>query len=296
MDALSRTLRNYPVPGKVIQVVTDSLTFLPGGGAGNASAALAQMGLPVSVFSKVGDDPNGRFLIDSLRGHGVDTAGICVSAGDTTAFTYVAIHPDGDRTFIHTPGANKTFCLADLDRRKLLQTDFLLYQDLWVLPALDGRPGASLLAEARGRGVVTLLDQCWGLGPDAETWETMLPHADYVLPSLAEVQAVYPGRPAEELAELFCRKGAGCVVLKMGKDGCLVARDGQFVRVESRAERIVDTTGAGDCFNAGFVAGLARDLTPVEAARLGSLAAAACIRHVGGAVGIPPLESLLADL
>ena len=296
VDALSRPLARYPVPGEVTQVVTDTIAFHPGGGAANTALALAQMGLAVSVFSKVGDDPLGAFLVRSLGGAGVDTSGIRVSGDDSTPFTYVGVHPDGERTFIHTPGANRTFTLADVDRARLLTADFLLYQDLWVLPGIDGRPGAQLLAEARQSGAVTLLDECWGLGPNREAWETMLPHADYVLPSFDDMRAIYPDMPPEALAGALAEKGARNVILKMGRDGCLVLTDDRLTRVASCATEIVDTTGAGDCFDAGFIAGLAHDRSVVEAAGIGNLAAAACIRHTGGAAGIPPFEALARQL
>jgi len=295
MDALSRTLAGYPVPGKVAQVVTDSIRFMRGGGSANTSAALTQMGLPVALFSKVGDDPNGDFLVSELARRGVETSGVRRCAGGTTPFTYVGIHPDGDRTFIHTPGTNLTFTPADIDREALFDADFLFYHDVWVLPGIDGAPGAELLAEARGRGLVTLLDECWGLGPDRLVWELMLPHADYALPSYEEMKAIYPDTGPEELVRLLRGKGARNVVLKMGRDGCLVYAGDRVMRIPSRATEIVDTTGAGDCFNAGFVAGLAHEMPEVDAAHIGALAAAACIRHVGAAENIPSFAALLEE-
>jgi len=269
---------------------------MPGGGAANSAAALGQMGVPAGVFSKVGADPNGSFILDKLAGHGVDTSGVCVSDEDTTPFTYVGILPDGERTFIHTPGANLSFTPSDINLDSLLGADFLLYPDLWVLPGLDGQPGAEILAEARRRGVVTLLDECWGLGPNLDLWEQMLPHVDYALPSLDEMAAIYPDQSPDAILARIHSRGVGTVVLKMGKDGCLLSSEGAQTHVPSHATEIVDTTGAGDCFDAGFIAGLAHDLSDLEAAQVGSLAAAACIQHTGGAVGIPPFQDLLNRL
>jgi sugar/nucleoside kinase (ribokinase family) len=269
---------------------------MPGGGAANTGSALAQIGVPVTVFSKVGDDANGQFILTHLQGYEVNTSGIRVSSQDTTPFTFVGIHPGGERTFVHTPGANKTFCLDDLDRADLFQADFLLYQDLWVLPCLDGEPGAGLLAEAQRHGIVTFLDECWGLGPNRKVWEIMLPHVDYALPSFDDMRVIYPDySPAEIVAQIH-RYGPRTVVVKMGKEGCLVSSNGKLTSVPSYAKEIVDTTGAGDCFDAGFIAGLANGCSDVEAARLGGVAAAACIRHTGGAVGIPSFETLWASI
>jgi fructokinase len=91
-------------------------------------------------------------------------------------------------------------------------------------------------------------------------------------------------------------RGARTVVLKMGKDGALLSSDGETNAVPAYATDVVDTTGAGDCFDAGFIAGLAQGLSDVEAAHIGSRAAAACLRHVGSAAGIPPFASLFEEL
>ena len=296
VDALSKPLSGYPIPGKRPQVVTDSIRFLPGGGSANTSLALAQMGIPVTVFSKIGADQNGQFILDELQRHGVETSCICTAEHETTPFTYVGIHPNGERTFLHTPGTNRTFTLEDIDCEAVLRGDFLLYQDLWVLPGVDGQPGAGLLAKARDRGLVTFLDECWGLGPNREAWETMLPHADYALPSLDDMKAIYSESEPETIVRLLHENGARKVVIKMGKDGALLSSDGTTSLIPAYATDVVDTTGAGDCFDAGFIAGLAHGLSDVKAAHSGSLAAAACLRHVGGAVGIPPFASLLEDL
>jgi sugar/nucleoside kinase (ribokinase family) len=291
-DALSGPLPQYPVAKERVQVVTRDLRFMPGGGAVNAASALARMGLAASIFSKAGDDPLGAFLLAELARVGVDTGGVRLSASDRTPFTYVGIHPDGDRTFIHTPGANLSFRMADLDRDRLLDAEYLLYPDLWVLPELDGRPVADLFREARRRGVVTLMDECWGLGPRRDTFEPVLPHCDYVLPSLDDMRAIYPGATAEQVAAGLLAQGAGTVVVKMGAEGCLVARPGSVVRVPAMTARVVDTTGAGDCWNAGFIAGLAHRADVVEAAGIGSACAAFCIEAVGGSAGVPDYKAV----
>jgi sugar/nucleoside kinase (ribokinase family) len=287
MDALSGPLREYPSRRQRVQVVTDSVAFIPGGGAVNVASTLAQLGHEVALFTKVGDDANGREVVSALSAVGVDTSCVRVSAGDSTPFTFVGVHEDGERTFIHTPGANRTFGVGDIEKETLLDCNYLVYMDLWVQPMLDGDAGAQILREARGRGVVTLLDECWGLGPDRAVLEQMVSHADYVLPSLDEVGTLYPGLSKSAVADHLLGLGAGTVVLKMGTEGC-------FVRTADAAEQVpvvpaeaVDTTGAGDSFNAGFIAGLVRGLPPVDAAKLGVQVASRRIGVIGGSTPIP---------
>jgi sugar/nucleoside kinase (ribokinase family) len=288
VDALSAPIGEYPVPKVRTQVNTQTIRFLPGGGAANTAAALGRMGLDAGVFSKVGADLTGEFLVHDLQRVGVDTSGVVMSADETTPFTFVGIHGDGDRTFIHTPGANLTFGVEDIDLEALLSTEMLFYQDFWVKPAIDGAPGAELMAEAQRRGVVTLLDECWGLGPNRETFEMMLPHCDYVMPSLDDMRAIYGAEAkAEEIAARLLDQGVGTVVVKMGAEGCLVAQGDEATHVPALAAEVVDTTGAGDCWDAGFIAGLIEGTELVMAARFGNACAAFCIEAVGGAAGVP---------
>src|SRR5271166_206542 len=99
VDALSGPLPRYPVPGVTTQVNTRSIHFLAGGGAANTASALGQLGVPVAIFSKVGTDMNGRFLRAELERNGVDISHVRESAKDSTPFTFVGIHPGGDRSF-----------------------------------------------------------------------------------------------------------------------------------------------------------------------------------------------------
>jgi sugar/nucleoside kinase (ribokinase family) len=292
VDALSGPLPQYPVPGVTTQVNTRSIKFLAGGGAANTGSALGQLGIPAAVFSKVGADPNGKFLCSELKRNGVDVSHIKESAEESTPFTFVGIHPGGDRTFIHTPGCNLTFSIKDLDLETLYACKALLYQDLWVLPRLDGPSAPKILAEAQRRGVLTLLDECYGLGPDRQVFEAALPYCDVALPSYDDMRIIYPGLEPTSVAAKLREKGARRVVLKLGREGCLVADSKGTIHLPSVATEIVDTTGAGDCFDAGFIAGLVNGLNDVDAAKVGNSAAAACVRNIGGAVGIPRYNAL----
>jgi hypothetical protein len=292
VDLLSGPIKDYPVPRVHPQVTTQWIRVMPGGGAANAPAALARMGLPVGTFSKIGQDFNGEFILRELRNLGIDTAGVCVSPGEVTPFTFVGIHADGDRTFIHTPGVNLAFTPADLDLDRVFAADYLLYHDLWVLPAMDGKPAASLLAEAQRRGLVTFLDEGFGYGPKADALELMLPYCDFVIPSCDDLRVIYPGASAEEIADKLLARGARHAVLKMGREGCLVAWGAHRTCVPALPAKVLDTTGAGDCWDAGFIAALANGEEIVTAARIGNACAAFCIEAIGGSTGVPDYASV----
>jgi hypothetical protein len=152
---------------------------------------------------------------------------------------------------------------------------------------MDGEPAATLLAEAQKRGVMTFLDEDFGYGPKRELLEVMLPHCDYVTPSFDDLQSVYPGTSPEEMAERLLAQGARAAVIKMGREGCLVAHGADRIRVPAFPAQVVDTTGAGDCWDAGFLAALADGEDLPTAARIGNACAAFCIEAVGGSTGVP---------
>lgn len=294
VDAISGPLDRYPVPRVETQVTTGSVSFLPGGGAVNTASALGRMGLPAAVFAKIGQDLMGSFLIRQLEQCGVQTKGIRQSEHDTSPFTFVGVHPNGDRTFIHTPGANKTFTLADLDLKLLLDADFLLYQDFWAMPLMDAGAAPGLLASARQAGVTTFLDECWGLGPRKDLFEQVLPHCDYVLPSLDDLRAIYPGASPDAIVSTLLALGARAVALKMGPEGCLLAHGKERTLIPALPAHVVDSTGAGDCWNAGFIAGLAHGDAPETAACIANACAAFGIESIGGASGVPAYAEVLS--
>jgi hypothetical protein len=250
------------------------------------------MGMRPKLFSRLGDDFAGRFLLEELNRCGVDTANVKVVPGDSSAFTLVGIHLDGGHSFVHTSGANAHLALADLALDRLCACDILMYQDFGALPALDGLAGAFVLGEAKKAGVTTVLDE--DMWPGLDALAKVLPAVDYFLPGRETVERLLPGCDLGSSARRFQDMGAKTVVIKMSKEGCLCLENGTLSAFPSVADKVVDTTGAGDSFDAGFLAGLTIGLSTDQCIRLASHTAAAKIANVGGSGGIPRLSKLLA--
>jgi sugar/nucleoside kinase (ribokinase family) len=296
VDAIGRTIDDYPPPGGLR--LFDDLTIATGGNALNCSIALAKMGIPCSLITKVGDDILGRFVLSEAEKNKIDVSGtIRDTGGASTPFTFVSVAPDGQRSFFHTMGTNATLRLDEIDMGIVSSATFCFVTGTMVMKTLDGPQTAELLQRAQAAGAQTLLDTVYV--DSARNWreiiEPCLPHLDYFIPSEPEATAITgqtdPGRMADYLQAKGCRN----VVIKMGPAGAFWRGAGgaQGCRRAFAVPRVVDTTGAGDCWSAGFLAGLQRGEDLARAADLGNATAAFSIQATGASTGVRPLAEIL---
>ncbi|MHC4064826.1 MAG: carbohydrate kinase family protein [Planctomycetota bacterium] len=297
-DVIARTVHGYPPRGGLRTF--ESLNLSPGGCAVNCAMALARMGVGTDLIVKLGDDLFGRFLLDEARRVGVGCDAVRIEPGATSPFTFVVVHPDGERSFLHCPGTNATIAPQDLDRSLLRRAKFCVMTGAMTLPCLQGPTAAALLADARRAGAVTVLETVYVDRADnwPEVLDPCLPHADYFAPSLPEAAALTGRREPEAIARLLVDRGAHNVVIKLAEGGAF-ARDasGHSETVAALpVDEVVDATGGGNCFVAGLVAGLQMGWHLPQAARLGNAIAAQCIVAAGATTGVRPLSETLRML
>jgi len=293
-DVVGRPLRAVPDPGRLVLV--DDMALHTGGCALNAATGLARLGLPVEVIGKVGADPFGDFLLRTMAERGIGTQGVSRDPEIGTSATMVMVAPDGERRFVHYIGANARLRLDDVDGAQIAGASILHVAGALVLPGLDGRPMAALLQTARSAGVITFLDTVWD---DTGRWMDLLgpsmPHVDYFVPSLAEAQALTGLDDPEDVACALLDRGVGTVGLKMGSAGCLVVSGtGERVRLPAFEVPVVDATGAGDAFAAGFMAGVWLGWSLEQTARLANAAGALCVTGAGASGNVRSLPETLA--
>jgi sugar/nucleoside kinase (ribokinase family) len=169
---------------------------------------------------------------------------------------------------------------------------------------MDGEPSVALMRAARAAGRVTTYDLIAATAQTLALVRPVLPYVDYFVPSIEEARAMCAPllgdqAPARDIARLFRDAGAGCVVLTMGDDGCMVAAEGVTLRLPAYAVQAVDSTGCGDAFTAGLIAGLARGWDIERAARLAGAAGAMVATGLGSDAGIVDFagtEAAMRDL
>jgi len=296
VDAVARYVDEYPPRGGLRSF--DSLVFTTGGNAVNCTIALAKLGLASRVITKVGRDSSGELVLSELTRHGVDASGVIRCDDAHTPFSFVCVHRDGQRSFLHTVGTNGTLRLEEIDLDLVRGCELLLVTGAMLLPALDGRPTAELLREARGAGAVTLLDTSFVDAAAADRWRAAvtpaLEHLDYFVPSRLEAAAVTGHEHPAEAARALLNGGCRSAVIKLDREGVYFqAADGSTGAVPAyRVDGVVDTTGAGDCWCAGFLAGLAMGEPLADALLLGNAVAAHGIQQAGASSGIPRLQAV----
>jgi len=242
------------------------------GGAANQAIALARLGAPVRLHSRVGVDQMGQFVDEMLAREGVDTSS-CERVGDQNVT--VSLSFDGDRAMT-TRGTT-------------------------ALPRLGGDAPACLLADVRGisgnteivsswreRGTWVLADTAWD---EAGAWDEAdlesLRLADVCTPNEEEALAYARTESVEDAARWFASFGCDCVVT-CGKNGVIACVDGRILRVSAPAVSAVDTTGAGDVFSAALAwARRARRMPWPEALALACAAAAHSTQGIGGSSSAP---------
>ncbi len=258
-DVVTSPVTDLPPPGATL--LTGQAAIRVGGAGANAALAAVEAGLEVRLVGCVGDDALGMWMREELRPAGLSDE-LIVVPGETTGLTVVLESPIRDRTFLTYLGVNAHWDAAMIPEDALGGENLLLC-DYFVMPLLRGEPTRGLLSAARSRGSRTFFDTTWdpdGFADGArEEVLSLLPLCDVFLPNEIEACALTGVRDAAAAARSLQAVSGGWVVVKRGAAGCLaVGPGGVELSAPAPAVRVEDTTGAGDAFNAGLLAALAR--------------------------------------
>jgi len=285
-DVLARPVDHLASPGTSQRL--EDVALGPGGNSINTGIALARLGVAVRIAAALGEDRFGRFLRERVRAEGIDDSGLVALPDAKTATSIVLVQATGERRFLHLRGASAHFSEEHLHWESVKGARFFHYASAFALPAFDGAPLARTLQRAREIGCLTSVNVCWDVeGRWLKLLEPSLACTDFIFPNREEGQQLTSETEPAGIARRLRRLGVGTVIVKLGAAGCYVqSPQGAFT---SRGFPVhpVDTTGAGDCFAAGFLAALCRGQSLAEAARHANAAGALATLRLGGADSAP---------
>jgi sugar/nucleoside kinase (ribokinase family) len=265
--------------------IVGSIALVIGGSASIMAVAAARLGLQVALVAAIGDDPAGQFMLSQLAAEGVRTTGMVTRPGEATAMT-VVLSRGADRASLTAVGALPTLTAADVPSALLASARHLHVSSYFLVERSLGAGLAGLFATARAAGVTTSLDTNWDPAGrwGGEQLDAVLRHTDLLLPNEAEALRLSGADNIGDAVAALVAAGPR-LVLKLGRDGALSADADQWHRVSTPADlagEYADATGAGDCCDAGVVAGLLAGLDLPAAAALGCAVGSASTRAPGG--------------
>jgi len=258
---------------------------ISGGSAANTIAGLASYGARTAFVGKVKDDVLGRAFAHDIRAAGVAFTTTFANDGPATARSYIFVTPDGERTMNTYLGAAQHLTPADVDEDMVASSAFVYLEGYLWDPAnakAAFRKSADL-AHAASRKVALSLSDAFCVDRWREEFRELARSGtvDVLFANESEVRSLYQTADFDT-AVATLRGDARLAVVTRGENGCVVVSGDEVKAVPAfPVEKVVDTTGAGDLFAAGFLFGLSRGTDHATAARLGGLAAAEVIGHLG---------------
>jgi sugar/nucleoside kinase (ribokinase family) len=277
LDVLARPVETIP-EGQGGALV-EQIHIGPAGSAGGTAITLSKLGASVRSAGAIGNDAIGDMLVTLLQQHGVDTALLARRDGVQTSASVLPIRPSGERPAFHVIGANATYGLDDAPWEAIAASTHL---HLGGPEFMGGEAAAAILARAREHGVVTSADVLAPGDPGLLEWiAPALVQLDYLLPNAEQVLGFSGAQDLVAGCRALVERGVGCVAATSGGDGVVVVDADSADTVPAFAVEVVDTTGCGDAFSAGFLRGLSLGRSRRDSAVLGCAVAALVARGLG---------------
>ncbi|MGB9959235.1 MAG: carbohydrate kinase family protein [Candidatus Bathyarchaeales archaeon] len=261
-----------------------------GGSAANAIVGLARLGCRVGFIGKVAMDREGKMLMEDFRREGVDIKGVIRVKGGRSGTVMGFVDEKGDRALYVDPGVNDTLEFEEIDMEYAAQTEFLHMASFVGEKSFETQ---KKLVETLPENVKISLDP--GLlyaRRGIKQLDAIITRSFVVLPNAKELALLTGTKDYATGAGKLLEIGVKIVAVKLGSRGCYVTDGNESHHIEAFKVPVVDTTGAGDAFCAGFLYGLISKKSLYECGRIGNFVASQCIMKMGARAGLPRLEDL----
>ena len=260
-------------------------TTMSGGSAANTIVGIASLGARAAYVGKVRDDEVGRLYTHDIRAAGVAFETKPATGGPATGCSYILVTPDGERTMNTYLGAAQDLTPADIDADQISASAILYLEGyLWdPKSAKEAFVKAATIAHQAGRQVALTLSDAFCVDRYRDEFLELMRNGtvDLVFANEAELHSLYQTSDFDTALKQL-RSDIGLAAVTRSEKGCVVVSREDVTTVSAfPIKKLVDTTGAGDLFAAGFLFGLSRGVGHENAGRLGGLAAAEVIQHIG---------------
>ena len=295
LDVLGRPVSRIPERGGVDFIEEIRLTVA--GTAGGTVIDTAKLGLRSLAVGAVGDDEKADWVLMTMQKHGIDISAMQRLAGVPTSATILNVRPNGERPALHVRGASDHFDVPKAMYDQVFDAPIIHLGGTGLLRKLDGPASVTLLREAKARGRTVTFDLIAARAETISIVEPLLPYIDYFMPSIEEARDMSgQGTPAD-CAKFYLDRGAACCVFTLGGDGAYFAhRDGTRLHAPAYDIKVVDTTGCGDAFDAGFIAALHHKMDTETALRFAQASAGLVATGLGSDAGIVSFDDTFAKM
>jgi len=293
-DIVAKPVNRMSEPGECQMLET--IEYSTGGCTLNTAVILAKLNVRTAILGLIGNDAAGKYLRAECDRFGIDTIGLNVREGVRTTTCMVMVTSSGEPGFFYRPGGTERFSLADVDHDVISRSDYLHISGVMKLRALDV---TSLLKAAKQAGKTVTMDVDYD--PDGRWPERVKPYLGFVdlfMPSESEAALITGKETPEDMARFLLRSGLQTAVIKLGCKGSFyMDAAGASGFVPSFKVDVVDATGAGDAFCAGFLSRFIKGASLAECCLWGNACGALTITVAGAGDGIKnakQVEALLA--
>lgn len=290
IDLILNQICGFPEVGK--EILADKMTFTLGGSSAICASNLSSLGLKVAFIGKLGGDIFGEFIIKELKAKGVDTSLIIIDDNLKTGIT-AALSYDEDRAMVTYQGAMSHLSIKDIDEAQLKLANHLHFSSYFFQPGFKSSLDL-LFKKAKNVGLTTSLDVQWD---PSEKWdldlEKVLPLVDVFIPNEIELQKL-TGQSNLNLAIKQLQNKSKFTVIKCGDKGSILYYDNkEIVKPSFLNENVVDTIGAGDSFNAGYIYKFVKGETAEKCQEFGNLVGAVSTTKSGGTRAFKNLDNIM---
>jgi sugar/nucleoside kinase (ribokinase family) len=266
-------VHNVCMPGRDDASYLQNYRFTPGGSALNMAFSLVQLGSFVSLCTRLGNDFPGAFVREFMERLGLRL--ITRESERPTTFSIINVADDGRMGIAHFEGANDDIAPADVPIFELAQHDVLHIGGALSMDALDGEPLTGLLKQAKSLGKIVSVHTSRKTRKKHLLLKS-LPYIDYLFMNALESSEITGRGEVPEAANWLHDRGVQTVAITLGPDGAFISSEDFAGRIAAQRVSAVDSSGCGDAFTAGFLAGVSRNLDILECAVWGNVVGGIC--------------------